>query len=104
VGTGHGKSVIIQLLADMFVLAGKTKVLIVCANDFLKHWGEHNYGTAGGFVQYVSRREFLEMTPDSDTIVLIDEINLMLANNCFWLRADTDAGTCTPFCFPLFIK
>jgi replicative superfamily II helicase len=44
VGTGHGKSVIIQLLADMLAIQGK-KVVIVCLNSFLAFWGSNTYGS-----------------------------------------------------------
>ena len=46
VDTGHGKSVVIQLLADMLVKNGAKNVLIVCLNDFLSYFGEEKYGTS----------------------------------------------------------
>ena len=42
--TGHGKSIIIQLLADILTALGG-KVLIVCLNNFLAHWGRMTYGS-----------------------------------------------------------
>jgi hypothetical protein len=44
VGTGHGKSVIIELLADILA-AIDGKVIIVCLNNFLAHWGRMTYGS-----------------------------------------------------------
>ena len=44
VGTGHGKSVIIQLLADMLALQGKY-VVVVCLNSFLAFWASSTYGS-----------------------------------------------------------
>ena len=61
VGTGHGKSVIIQLLADMLAIQGK-KVVIVCLNSFLAFWGSTNYGSpyvSQGTIRYVSMDTFL---------------------------------------------
>ena len=43
-GTGHGKSVIIQLLADI-LCSIDGKVIIVCLNNFLAHWGRVTYGS-----------------------------------------------------------
>ena len=44
VGTGHGKSVIIQMLADILALHNK-KVVIVCLQGFLAFWGSGTYGS-----------------------------------------------------------
>jgi hypothetical protein len=41
-GTGHGKSVIIQTLANMKSIAGE-RVIIVCLNYFLAYWGRTTY-------------------------------------------------------------
>jgi hypothetical protein len=104
VGTGHGKSVIAQLEADMLTLAGKVQVLLVGANEFLKHWAETHYGTDNPDVQHCSKREYLEMEPNKDTAVVIDEIDLMLSNGSFYLRENKVLKTVTPFCLPAFIR
>jgi len=44
-GTGHGKSIIIQVLADLLINLGKKHVLIVCINEFLAYYARSLYGT-----------------------------------------------------------
>ena len=88
----------------MLSLSGIKWVKIVGANEFLKHWGETHYGTGNPAVSYCSKREFLEMEPDEETAVVIDEMDLMLSNGSFYLRVNTAQGTVTPFYLPLFIK
>jgi hypothetical protein len=45
------------MLADMFIQAGKKKVLIVCSNEFLSYFGRATYGTKnvqGKKIEYIS--------------------------------------------------
>jgi hypothetical protein len=77
VGTGHGKSVIIQLLADILALQSK-KVVIVCLNSFLAFWGSTTYGSPwvnNGSIKYVSLENFLKMKPVEDGVAIFDEID-----------------------------
>jgi hypothetical protein len=78
VGTGHGKSVVAQLEADMLIATGTKKVLIVCTTEFLAHYGSHIYGTANtsaGKIRYVSFAKFLSIPVDTDTVVIFDEVD-----------------------------
>lgn len=88
VGTGHGKSVIIQLLADLLALQGK-KVVIVCLNGFLAFWGANTYGSpwvSQGSIRYVSLDSFLKMKPIDNGIAIFDEIDQMVSSNGFYLN------------------
>ena len=86
-GTGHGKSVIIQLLADMQAMNG-VQVIIVCINKFLAYWGQSTYGSpyvANSMIRYMDLNSFLQTTPDKDTVVICDEIDQMLGAESFLL-------------------
>ena len=77
VGTGHGKSVIIQLLSDILALQGK-KIVVVCLNSFLAFWGSNTYGSpwvSSGTIRYVSLEHFLKMEPVKDGVAIFDEID-----------------------------
>ena len=83
--TGHGKSVIIQLLADILShLEGK--VIIVCVNNFLAHWGRTVYGSfnvKAEKIDYMPLEHFIKRTPDKNTHVIFDEIDQMLGSKSF---------------------
>ena len=88
VGTGHGKSVIIQLLADLLALKGK-KVVVVCLNSFLAYWGASTYGSTwvnNGSIRYVSLEHFLAMEPVEDSVAIFDEIDQMIGCNSFYIN------------------
>ena len=73
-GTGHGKSVVIQLLADILSNLG-FEVMIVTLNNFLAHWGRKNYGSInvkGDRVMYIGVKSFMKREPDSNIIVIYD--------------------------------
>ena len=100
VGTGHGKSVIIQLLADLLALQGK-KVVIVCLNSFLAFWATTTYGSpwvAEGTIRYVSLENFLKMKPTTDGIAIFDEIDQMV--NCNGFHLEEKNKTLEAFYFP----
>lgn len=83
--TGHGKSIIIQLLADILVeLSGN--VIIVCLNDFLAYCSRENYGSSNvryDKITYMSITDFLKIKPDSNINVIYDEIDSMLGTSSF---------------------
>jgi hypothetical protein len=83
--TGHGKSVIIQLLADILVeISGN--VIIVCLNNFLAHQGRVYYGSTNIIsdkIIYMSFDNFLKRRPEPGTHVIFDEIDQMLGVNSF---------------------
>jgi hypothetical protein len=83
--TGHGKSIIIQLLADILVEVSGP-VIIVCLNDFLAHWARTNYGSLNcrkEKIMYMSIHDFLKRCPDSNVHVIYDEIDSMLGTSSF---------------------
>jgi hypothetical protein len=46
-GTGHGKTMLIQVIANMLALKFKNKnIIVVCLNDFLAFWGSFIYGSS----------------------------------------------------------
>ena len=102
--TGHGKTVIIQLLADMITLADSTlKVLVVCLNPFLANQAKHRVASGNPRVQkaiitYVDLNTFLMMTPKEKTVVIFDEIDQMLGNRSFSLPP-SDNGKNMQACF-----
>ena len=76
-GTGHGKSVIIQTLANMKSIAGE-RVIIVCLNYFLAYWGRTIYDSQhidNRNTEYVSLNCFSKMPVDDNAIVVFDEID-----------------------------
>lgn len=87
-GTGHGKSIIIQQLAEM-VSSTVNKVYVVCLNDFLAHYGRKVYGkkslnVEAGRIVYMDLEVFLKIDPSGDdAIVIFDEIDQMLAGESF---------------------
>ena len=83
--TGHGKSVIIQLLADMLEQVDDN-VIIVCMNEFLAHQGRTIYGSkkvVKGTIIYISIHDFLKMTPNQRFNVIFDEMDSMVGVNSF---------------------
>jgi superfamily II DNA or RNA helicase len=42
--TGHGKTLVIQLIADMLLRMVSSKVIIVCLNNFLANWAKATLG------------------------------------------------------------
>jgi superfamily II DNA or RNA helicase len=42
--TGHGKTLIIQLIAEMLLRMICQKVIIVCLNNFLAYWAKSTLG------------------------------------------------------------
>jgi superfamily II DNA or RNA helicase len=42
--TGHGKTLIIQLIADILIRSFCKKVIIVCLNNFLANWAKATLG------------------------------------------------------------
>ena len=62
-GTGHGKSVVIQLLAQLLEVTGKGKVLIVCLNNYLAAQGKLKYSTDGN-IEYTSLVNFNKKKPN----------------------------------------
>jgi hypothetical protein len=78
--TGHGKSVIIQLLADILV-ERSDEVIIVCLNDYLVHQGRRKYESPNvrfGKIIYMTLHEFLKRNPDRYVDVIFDEIDQMM--------------------------
>jgi superfamily II DNA or RNA helicase len=41
--TGHGKTIVIQLLAELLLKFYCQKVIIVCLNSFLAHWAKTSF-------------------------------------------------------------
>jgi superfamily II DNA or RNA helicase len=41
--TGHGKTIVIQLLAELLLKFYCQKVIIVCLNSFLSHWAKTSF-------------------------------------------------------------
>src|SRR5688572_17959440 len=83
--TGHGKSVIIQLLADILV-ALDGEVIIVGLNNFLSHWGRTNYGSfnvLNNKVTYMPLEHFIKRDPNKLINVIFDEVDQMLGVNSF---------------------
>ena len=75
--TGHGKSVIIQLLADILA-AIDGDVIIVCLNNFLSHWGRMNYGSTNvrdDKITYMPLDHFIKRKPNPAVHVIFDEID-----------------------------
>ena len=103
-GTGHGKSVIIQLLADMQAMAG-TNVIIVCLNRFLAYWGQNTYDSpyvANFSIRYMDLHSFMQTTPDKNTVIICDEIDQMLGPKSFMLNKLEDSMQA--FYFPSFLQ
>jgi len=94
-GTAHGKSLIIQMLADILVEYSQ-KVIIVCTNNFLAHSGRKYYGSYNvrdDKIEYMTLSHFLKRTPEPSTHVLFDEIDQMLGVNSFSLIDDKEEKT-----------
>jgi hypothetical protein len=76
-GTGHGKSIIIQLIADIISMLNE-KVIIVCLNNFLSFWGKTKYGSQRvqcDKIQYLSLEAFINKAPNPSVHVIFDEID-----------------------------
>lgn len=60
------------------------KVIIVCLNNFLAHWGRMNYGSLNvenDKITYMSIDHFIKRKPNSNVHVIFDEIDSMLGVN-----------------------
>lgn len=98
-GTGHGKSLLIQLLADILI-ENRQKVIIVCLNDFLASQGRRRYGSPNvvhGKLEYISLTQFLKRQPESLTNVIFDEIDSMLGTDSFSLINNEETKITTAF-------
>ena len=93
----------------MMINTGKKHVLIVCANEFLAYWGRSRYGTlnvaAVKKIEYISFETFLKRTPNTDTVVILDEVDQMLDCNSFkFQHMDEDYTNKKAFYTPSFIQ
>ena len=74
--TGHGKSVIIQLLADI-LSAIDGDVIVVGLNSFLSHWGRMMYGSnrvRDGKITYIPLEHYIKRKPNPKVHVIFDEV------------------------------
>jgi hypothetical protein len=86
---GHGKSVIIQLIANILceqaiigIIKPATQVIIVCANEYLAYQFSYTYKNDNCFsILYMSKEEFYKRRADPDTFVIIDEVDDILGPN-----------------------
>ena len=73
-GTGHGKSVVIQMLAMVLNSQQNKRVFVVCLNNFLAAQSRIKYNKEGG-INYLPYSTFKRMLPSEDILVIYDEFD-----------------------------
>lgn len=102
-GTGHGKSVLIQIIANMLALKYKNKtIIVVCLNEFLAFWSSFIYGSyfvAKQRIRYISLAVFLNLPVEPNVLVVFDEVEHMLMQS-FKIIPDEDSNGSSCFYLP----
>jgi hypothetical protein len=89
--TGHGKSIIIHILAEVLCYMEFDKVKIVCLNEYLSTFAINTYcedelpsNYTDGKLEYLSLDDFLNKDPETVTdpdiheLIIYDEIDSMI--------------------------